>query len=70
MLSAVRTGFASSGNVQYMTPPSRTEPTVAKKSEKNAPANAREKLIANLNEDLAREYQALAPLATDFRPES
>jgi bacterioferritin len=32
---------------------------VTKKSEKNASATAREQLIDNLNEDLAREYQAI-----------
>jgi bacterioferritin len=42
-----------------MTPQSRTAPTVTKKSEKDASASAREQLIANLNEDLAREYQAI-----------
>ena len=34
-------------------------PTVTQKAEKDAPAKAREQLIANLNEDLAREYQAI-----------
>ena len=44
-----------------MTPPSRTAPTVTKKSDKSTSASAksREQLIANLNEDLAREYQAI-----------
>ena len=44
-----------------MTPTSRTAPTVTKKSDKPATAseNSREQLIANLNEDLAREYQAI-----------
>ena len=32
---------------------------MTRKSEKNASANARERLIANLNEDLSREYQAI-----------
>ncbi len=32
---------------------------MTKKSEKNASATAREQLIDNLNEDLAREYQAI-----------
>jgi bacterioferritin len=34
-------------------------PTVSPKSKKDAPANPRQQLIANLNEDLAREYQAI-----------
>src|SRR3954469_17294039 len=42
-----------------MTPPSRTAPTVSKQSENPTSAKSREQLIANLNEDLAREYQAI-----------
>jgi bacterioferritin len=57
--TAIRMGIAYRGRIQRMTPPSRTAPTVTPKAKKDSPANAREQLIANLNEDLAREYQAI-----------
>ena len=53
------TGLASALAHPRMTPQSRSAPNVTKKSDNSPAAKGREQLIANLNEDLAREYQAI-----------